>query len=522
MAKKRRDKERDSSSVGKVAKVGAAALAVGVGAASFSKRGYTKKLTSEIAPAVIGTTRSIKTDLKKARASRTSLNKGLKMQDLYDTYQNHLKNNKTFKRQLEENKAKSIKLRSNEKRKSYAGAAKNFLQNKYNEIDTSLKKALKSELQEHYLKDKIIPKYKDKNAKHLKQLTDAAFSVIEEYSTIDKDGQTGYASFVDKHFERLNFSEKQKKEFLDGILEYKENTINSVVRDKEKIASAKKEIIDKLEDKLIKGKKRSDSLLGKVSNAINKTFDTNIDLETSLTGSRGLTVGEFLDKIKEDPNAFDASSFNVAVKNNSNSKNKYQTKNVVEMMQELVKKDSGVRDIVLDNSIRIDTNGKIFETFEFDDMLSNAYRKFSSTMPGSLFGQTDKRLSQELPLMNVFQAGKTSIGAAREIGNETTILKSSKVAITNIGSDLTDVYELTLDANFNLKFNSDAVVEGGVLRNIQHGKNSRLIKNMLGTNREAFNRNTNYLAQMLDYDQSGAPNVFEKLKARFTKSNNPD
>ena len=119
MAKKRRDKERDSSSVGKVAKVGAAALAVGVGAASFSKLGYTKKLTSEIAPAVIGTTRSIKKDITKAKASRTSLKKGLKMQDLYDTYHNHLKDNKTSKKELQQSKInakKNIKLNNDEKR----------------------------------------------------------------------------------------------------------------------------------------------------------------------------------------------------------------------------------------------------------------------------------------------------------------------------------------------------------------------------------------------------------------------
>ena len=50
MSKKRRDKEHDSSTVGKVAKVGAAALAVGVGAAAFNNIGLTRKLTSEVLP----------------------------------------------------------------------------------------------------------------------------------------------------------------------------------------------------------------------------------------------------------------------------------------------------------------------------------------------------------------------------------------------------------------------------------------------------------------------------------------
>ena len=50
MAKKRRDKERDSSTVSKIAKV--AALTVSVGAAYFSIPGLNKKLTSEYIPAL--------------------------------------------------------------------------------------------------------------------------------------------------------------------------------------------------------------------------------------------------------------------------------------------------------------------------------------------------------------------------------------------------------------------------------------------------------------------------------------
>ena len=50
LAKKRRDKERDSSTVSKIAKV--AALTVSVGAAYFSIPGLNKKLTSEYIPAL--------------------------------------------------------------------------------------------------------------------------------------------------------------------------------------------------------------------------------------------------------------------------------------------------------------------------------------------------------------------------------------------------------------------------------------------------------------------------------------
>ena len=191
-------------------------------------------------------------------------------------------------------------------------------------------------------------------------------------------------------------------------------------------------------------------------------------------------------------------------------------------MEDLVKKDESVRDIILDKSIKIDKNGQVYDTFEFDQMMSNMYRSFSSTLPGSLFGQTDHRLSKELPFITMMKAGTNSITSAYELGNETQILRSSKLAITDLGSNTADLFNMRMDENFNLVLDLDALVEGGILKNIQHGKNSRLIKNMLGTNREAFNRNQNYLAKVLDIDQSGSPNIFEKIKARFTKGDNPD
>ena len=59
MSKKRRDKEHDSSKLGKVAKIGAAALTVGVGTAAFNHIGLTKKLTTEVLPALGSTKKAI-------------------------------------------------------------------------------------------------------------------------------------------------------------------------------------------------------------------------------------------------------------------------------------------------------------------------------------------------------------------------------------------------------------------------------------------------------------------------------
>lgn len=156
-------------------------------------------------------------------------------------------------------------------------------------------------------------------------------------------------------------------------------------------------------------------------------------------------------------------------------------------------------------------------------MLSNAYRKFSSSLLGSLFGQTDRRLSNEAPIIAVMKAGSRSVAAGYEIGNETQVLRSSKIAIGNARTGQASLFNLRLDEHTgDLIMDIEALEEEGFIRNIKHGKRSRLTRNMLGTGRTVFNSSEDTISQLLDINQSGAPSILEKLKARFTKSNDPD
>ena len=526
MAKKRRDKERDSSTVGKVAKVGAAALSVGVTAASFAKKGYTKKLTSEIVPTVIGASKTINNDLRKARASRSGLNKGIKMQDTYDTYQNHLKGHKLLKSEYSKakvNSRKNIKIKTDDKRKSLFGQIKNTIQTEYNDLDRGLKEALRSEYELKYLKDKVIPKYKDKDAAFLKQVTENAFAVIEENTTVDKKGKRGFSSFMDKHFKEGKFTAEQKNEFLNNIYEQKEK-IDKIVNNKEYIANAKAKVAQEIKKKAFESKKKQDTLFGKASNAINKLTGIDIDLEEILTGSKAMTVGDFIKLSDENPDLFDSSSFENIIKNNSGNKwHKYDTKNIKDIVKEYAEKDEGFKDVILDRSLRISKDGEVFNTYDFDDMLSNAYRKFSSSLPGSLFGQTDHRLSNEAPIIAVMKAGSRSVAAGYEIGNETQVLRSSKIAIGNSRTGSGSLFNLKLDENTgDLIMDLEALEEEGFIRNIKHGKRSRLHRNTLGTGRTVFNNSEDTILQLLDINQSGAPSTLEKLKARFTKGSDPD
>lgn len=526
MAKTRRDKERDSSSVGKVAKVGAAALSVGVTAAAFSKMGYTRKLTSEIVPTALGASKTIKRDLRKARASRDGLNKGIKMQDIYDTYQNHVKNNTLLKNEYSKRQIqakKNIKIKTDNKKTSIFGQITNAYQTIYNDLNTGLKEAVRSQYELKYVQEQLIQKYKNKDEMFIKQIAENAFAKIEENAIVDKHGNRGFSSFLDEHFKAGNFTAQEKNEFLEGIYEEKDK-IKKFLESKtykEKTSEAKEQIAQVIKQKAFESKKRKDTLFGKASNAINQVLGTDIDLEEVLLGSRAMTVKDFLELSEN--GTFDSDSFNVKIKNNSASaNNKLTSKNLKSIIKEHAKMDEDFQDVIIDKSLRITKDGQVYNTYEFDEMLSQAYRKFSSSLPGKLFGQTDRRLANEAPIMAIMKAGSRSTASAFEVGNETAMLRTSKIAIGNARTGAADLYNLRLDDIGNLIMDSDALAEDVFIRNIQHGKRSRLYKNTLGSGRVVFNQNESGLAQLLDIGQNGAPSLLDKFKAKVTKGKDPD
>lgn len=520
MAKKRRDKERDSSSIGKIAKVGTAALSVGVGAAAFSKLGYTKKVASEIFPAVKNTKKVISQDLQKARAVRSRDKKGLKAQDIYNTYHNHLKNNKTFKKELEKTKIenKKVKLNTARKKDSFPAAIKNFFQTTYNDLDRHIKNALTAELQESYIKNELIPKYKHYEIKNLREIANNAFAAIDEYTLINEDGSRQYSEFMEKHFKKINMSKQDQKELLDGIVDFKIQTIPSALTSNT-IQHVKDWTTQALESKLLDGKKASDTFIGKISSAINKQFKSNIDLEMTLFNSKALTVGEFLDKYKTH---FDDESFVKMIKNNSGTANhKYEMKDLVKQIEEYVQKDESVRDIIFDKSIRVDKDGNLFDISEFNESKNKFFNKFSTTLPGKLFGQTDKKLANQLPTLTFMRAGSTGAEAVYEVGNETNVLRSTKLAIKDFGSNLADLYDLSIDENYNFIINEESLVRG-ILQDNRHGKSARLYKNIVGSNKVPLNTSDNVISQILDINQTGAPTIWQKITEKFKKADNPE
>ncbi|MEG1494742.1 MAG: hypothetical protein RR406_00360 [Bacilli bacterium] len=220
MAKKRRDKERDPSSIEQVAKVGKAALSLGIGAASFTKKGYARKLTSEVAPALIGTTRAIKKDVRNIRSTKKGISKRLDIKDLESVYKSHLKENKTFKKQLKENaigKKKNVKLNIDGKNKSIFGQYINYQQVVSNELRRTSRDLYRGKKETDFINNQLTGLFKNKNTDHLREAAFDAFAKIEEFTTVNSKGEKFFSPFIDDSIKRLDFDKKERQIFLEKI-----------------------------------------------------------------------------------------------------------------------------------------------------------------------------------------------------------------------------------------------------------------------------------------------------------------
>ena len=513
MSKKRRDKEHDSSTVGKVAKVGAAALAVGVGAAAFNNIGLTRKLTSEVLPALGSTTKQVSKDLRGYKSKRQGLDRRLQAKDIKNIYNNHLKANKTFKNELAlRTKKEALRINTDNKRLSLAGQLKNIKQVINNDLGHKLKSGLESDLQQRFIEEFAL-KYKDKASfEDIKTLASSAYKDINTNFVKGKDGKNSYSDFLDKRFKAAGLSDN-KQEFLDLVFKSK-NEIEERVARASTIQPVRDKIANKLMDTLSENKKRGQGIFGKIDKVL------NIDSEMAFKGYRTATLDEVLEAYSKDENLFAKQDIHKRIKNNFNKTSRYEEINLMEELSRLKDKHD-LGNVLFDKSIKIDKDGNLFSTVEFDMAIKKQVDKFSSTLPGKLFAGVDIRLQSEVPIMEIFKAGSTGKEAAYEMGNNGTMLRNSKVAIGNANTGQAKLYSLFVDADGNLQLNDEVLAEGHI-RNNSHGKSARLNKEMVGTNINPLERDTSFIAEALDIMQDGQPTYETRLKAWLNRKNNDD
>lgn len=519
MSKKRRDKEHDSSTVGKVAKVGAVALSVGVGAAAFKHTGLSRKLTSEILPALGSTRKQVTKEIRDLKAERQGFSRRLQAKDIKQVYENQLRGGKTLKDEMAKRAQAAIKFDSSNKNSNIVGQIVNLKQVINNDLGHGLKDAVKSKYELKAIEE-LAYKYKDKNFKDIKTLASNAFKELEANYTKNRDGKVTYSDFLDKRLKAAGFVDqfgrldtKAKNEFLDTILANKKEIENTIAKSNI-ITSARSRATELFYETLKDNKRRSTGLYAKLDKAL------GVDSEMLLNGSKAATIDEFLEAYTNNKDKFDSKDFIKQIKNNFSGQSKYEELDVIQILKKL-KDEHNLGDVIFDKSLRIDKNGELFSTLEYDNAIKKQLDKFSSTLPGKLFAGVDIRLQQEAPIMAIMKAGSTGKEAAWEIGNNSNILLDSKIAIGNASTGKAKLYNLFLDSEGILQIDEKAIAEGHI-RNNSHGKSARLTKEMVGTNINPLETDDSILGRLLDIKQDGSPTPETILKAYFNKSNNED
>ena len=524
MSKKRRDKEHDSSKLGKVAKIGAAALTVGVGTAAFGHLGLTKKLTTEVLPALGSTKKAISKELRTAKSGRQGLNRRLQAEDIKNVYNNHLRGNKTLKKELEQRAKQKIKFDVSNKRDNILGQVLNIKQ----VVNNDLPRALREDAFSHKLiknhTDRLANKYKDKNInyKDMSSLVKSAIKEIDGKYT-EKDGKLFVSSdFLDDRLKKSGFGLKQGKfdsevfkkdrdDFFAEIIASKNNIEETIAR-KATVEGVAENISNKLLDSLKDNRRRKDTLYGK----IDKHF--NIDSEMLLTGARTATLDDFLTAYRDNPNQFDGTDFIKRIKSDFGKNSKYEDVKLVTELEKL--RDSmDIGDIIFDRSLKIDKHGKLFSTLEYDQYINSKLKDFSSTLPGKLFAGVDIRLQSEAPIMAIMKAGSTGKEAAYEAGNKGTMLMDSKIAIGNASTGKANIYNLFLDEYGNLQLDEEVLAQGRI-RNNSHGKSARLNKEMVGTNINPLETADDLISGLLDLKQDGSPTLETKIQSYLGRKDN--
>lgn len=512
MAKKRRDKERDSSSVSKVAKVGAAALAIGGGAAVFNNTSLKRTLSSEFIPSAKTALKKANKELRDLKAIRNGFDKRTTGKDLRDAFR---LGKKTFEeeRNLRKN---TFKFNSSRKNNLF-GQIKNIDQVRTSDAIRGIKANYETELKKQEV-FKLISKYAKKddivrNPQTIKNTALEAFQKINENTIVSSNNELVFSKFLDGHFNKLKFTNEEKQEFLEHI--YNANkTINEKVRNSYSKTKGIREQVDKeLRNSLLDNKKTSDTIFGKIDKIVKDVLDIKIDSELLFSGDKAMTLGDF--KKFANSKDYNPRMFDYVAKNEDG---KLVNKNLKDFLDKIPDLSD---DTIFDKAIRIDRNGNIYSTAETRDIANKIVDDFSVSTLGRIFGLTDAiKLKKTNPIFVNYKALNTSLLAAYEEGNIGTTAFTSKIAIGNSSTGRAKLFETVLDEQGNLVL-SDKIADG-IINNNMHGKGARLTKEFLGTNKDILTASNNPLAKKLDINQTGSYTMFDKFRDILTGENKKD
>lgn len=499
MVKKRRDKERDPSSVQRVAKLGGTALAIGAGAVLFNRSDMGMKIHSEIMPALSKTQKGIRNDLKGKKITAKLLDntykkniglKGEKIKAL--AKESGIRKTITNPDGSTRVVGQQIKLNI-DKNNNLFGRYKASEQIIKNSLVTDIKNVYKNTVKDDITKNLSLA-YGDKKASHIRQIVDNSFDKIDDISHNDLFS----GEFIKKTFKEFNFNNNERQEILSYIKTRKHQDMDSL-----KINSfiEKQEgFINQIQSQLLDPKR--------LSARKDNWFD-------KLTNSKALTFKDLEQALEKDPELLDPASIKTIIKNHKNETN---SKDLLELnLLEGLKKlneDGRLDDVVVDKTLR-KRGEQIYSTATAHNVLTSALDYASSTLPGRLVKGIDIKQQFTNPSYAFLHANKLDLAA----GFDGTLNRELARNKAIIGKDL---FDITMDSDGILQLGTEALDTGGAMMSMMHGSGARLASDMLGTNRELIGISKNPLKKLLDIEQDGTPDIFRRAKAFLTKSHDDE
>ena len=504
MAKKRRDSKRDPSTVQRVLKAGGAVLAVGAGAALFSRSGGLKQ-ASKLIPAISETKRIY---------NKALLNKKGTAMEMYDAYLKAVgKNGEVFKETLK--KGQGNYRFSTARTTNLGGKIKNIRQAANVGTPQNLKNISKAtaikNTREVLLAD---PRFKDKYSE--KAINQLVANTVAKYKEISDEQGNVSLDFLKRTIDKYKIDEDDARVIVSKA------SYAARQADMANINIGKKSLrmssdIEKIHLEDLKKQTRDNQFLNKIG----KRFGID-NLDEKLIGYRHATLGEVLDNLEQlglgDDSAFDETIRNAV--RTVERKNAHQINTMKDLKR--LRDSSPTRefdDIIFDKNLKVKTldDGSLefLDLTSLNESIDKAKDSFDSSIMGRVLTKgIDRKSSRNAPMSHLLLPGMKS-AAAHFDGAEDNILRQAKYVINN------KIFNVEFDEKTGEFLLGDLLGEGHSI-NMRHGSMSGVLKNLLGGIYEDPINSQNKLFQKLDIGQTGRPNIFNRVEQWFNKFNNPD
>ena len=505
MAKKRRDDKRDSSTVKRVLKAGGTVLAVGAGAALFSRSGLFEK-SNKLIPALMETSKSYNKSMYGKK--RTAMN-------MYNAFEKSIgKDGKVFKETLAR---QSTKINpSTGRMTNVLGRTKNIRQTTRSKLVKEFTKEQAQQARagvlESVLKNKKFEKY-DKEA--LERIVKETASKYREISKETSGSIEVSTDFLKRTIEMYQVDEQDAHAIIATTAKAMRRATKDNVNQKHI-----KNFADTIEERsfeILSRRTRQNETINKIG----RRFGIN-NLDDLVFGHHKATLGEVLQDGNLEKLGIDPEAFTEEIKNRiklKGSENDYLI-NSIKDIKKLHKDGILGDDVIFDDYLRVrtakDGSLEFIDTTKTMEALNKLKKKFDSSLPGRVITKgIDRQGMKNAPEGFMLHSGMKSTMAFLDNADD-NILKEAKYVFDG------KVYSIDFDEREGFKLGEELLGGGVDSINMMHGSYSGVLKSLLGSDKRDPTSARNVIFQYLDLGQTGRPNIFERTRQWFGKFANPD